>query len=49
MQRPDQRTALRHATAHAAARNPAAKAAMAWLVFAIAFGFTAAMVFGLLG
>jgi hypothetical protein len=49
MIRADQRPALRLSTVHAAARSPALRAVMAWLFFAVAFGFTAAMVFGLIG
>ncbi|MGB3389731.1 MAG: hypothetical protein WBA88_17295 [Pseudaminobacter sp.] len=49
MTRPDQRLALRLSAVHAVARSPGLRAGMAWLVFAIAFGFTAAMVCGLIG
>lgn len=49
MTRADQRAALRPSAIHAVARNPALRSLMAWLVFAVAFAFTAAMVFGLIG
>lgn len=49
MTRPDQRFALRLSSVHAVARSPVLRAGLAWLVFAVAFGFTAAMVFGLVG
>lgn len=49
MTRADQRVALRLSALHAVARSPGLRAALAWLVFAVAFGFTAAMVCGLVG
>lgn len=49
MTRADQRAALRPSATHAVLRNPALRSIISWLVFAVAFGFTAAVVFGLVG